>query len=255
VGKLALWGAAFMAAGYSMSCLTRLYDLTGPELAAMRERRLRQDAEKAGLANMIGRQQGVLNDLRRRFDDTPPADRKEIEAEVDRLEGTILVLEDQQRGYPDLELAESPVLPPWERLQGRSPRDLLAEPPFVAPPADDPRIDPPPWIEHRLRNYWMLGKRMPNLSFMTFATGFQFALFGLFVAACDMGGLRLGLFRTLGTNPLAAYFIHGMVGLALALLVPHDVPLGPCLAAFAIAFSITYFLVRLLEKRGIYWRL
>lgn len=96
---------------------------------------------------------------------------------------------------------------------------------------------------------------MPNLSFMTFATGFQFALFGLFVAACDIGGLRVGLFRTLGTNPLAAYFIHGMMALALALLVPHNVPLGYCLAGFAIAFAITYLLVRSLEKRGLYWRL
>jgi len=255
VRKLAVWGVAFMVAGYSMSCLTRLYDLSGAEVVAMRERHLRQDAEKAWLANVIERQQAVLDDRRRELDGTSPADRKEIEAEVDRLQGTILVLEDQQHAYPDLDLAESPVLPPWERLQGRSPRDLFAEPPFVAPPADDPRIDPPPCIEHRPRNYWMLGKRMPNLSFVTFATGFEFAIFGLFVAACDIGGLRLGLFRTLGTNPLAAYFIHGMAGLALALLVPHNVPLASCLAGFAIASSITYFLVRLLEKRGIYWRL
>jgi hypothetical protein len=255
VRKLALWGAAFMVAGYSMSCLTRLYDLSDAELAAIRERHLRQDAEKAWLANVIGRQQAVLNDRRQPRDGTSPADRKEIDVEADRLQGTISVLEDQQHAYPDLDLAESPVLPPWERIQGRSARDLLAEPPFVAPPADDPQINPPPHIEHRPRNYWMLGKRMPNLSFMTFATGFEFAIFALFVAACDIGGLRLGLFRTLGTNPLAAYFIHGMVGLALAMLVPHNVPLASCLAVFAIAFSITYLLVRLLEKRGIYWRL
>jgi hypothetical protein len=101
----------------------------------------------------------------------------------------------------------------------------------------------------------MLGKRMPNLSFMTFATGFQFVLFGLFMAACDIGGLRVGLFRTLGTNPLAAYFIHGMMGLALALLLPHNASLGYCLAGFAIAFGITYLLVRSLEKHGLYWRL
>jgi hypothetical protein len=255
VRKLVLWGAAFMAAGYAMSCLTRLYEFSGPELAVMRERRLRQDAEQVWLVNVIERQQAVLNDRRRQLDATTPADRKEIDFEIDRLQATISVLEDQRRTYPDLDLAESPVLPPWERLQGRSAAALLAEPPFVAPPADDPRIDPPPCIEHRPRNYWMLGKRMPNVSFMTFATGFDFAVFGLFIAACDIGGLRLGLFRTFGTNPLAAYFIHGAVGLTLALLMPHHVPLVFCLTSFAVAFSLTYLLVRLLEKRGIYWRL
>jgi hypothetical protein len=252
IARLTTWGLAFLAVGYSLSCLTRLYDLSGTELSAMRERRLRQDAEKAELDDAISRQRKDLEALNKPADHPDSGDER---AKTEQLAASLVVLEDLRRGYPDLSLAESPVLPPWERLKGRSLRNLLADPPFIAPPADDPRIDPPPCIEHRLRNYWMLGKRMPNLSFMTFATGFQFALFGLFVAACDLGGMQIGLFRTLGTNPLAAYFIHGMMALVLALLVPHDASLGLCLAGFAIAFAITYLLVRLLEKRGLYWRL
>ena len=94
----------------------------------------------------------------------------------------------------------------------------------------------------------MLGKRMPNLSFMIFATGFQFVLLVLFVWACDRAGWQLGVFRTLGTNPLAAYFIHGIMALALALALPHYAPLTWCVAGFAAAFLITYLLVRVLEN-------
>jgi predicted acyltransferase len=174
---------------------------------------------------------------------------------IEQIEGTIAVLRDQQDRYPNLDLAESPVLPPWERLKGRSLSELFVELPFVGPPKDDPRVDPPPHIEHRPRNDWMMGKRMPNLSFITFATGFAFALYGLFVVACDVGGLRVGLFTTFGTNALAAYFLHHVVEEAVHPLVPHDAPLLYCLAGLALFFLLTYVLVRYLEKRKIYLRL
>jgi hypothetical protein len=63
------------------------------------------------------------------------------------------------------------------------------------------------------------------------------------------------VFRTFGTNPLAAYFIHGGTGLVLAVVVPHDASLAVCLVGLAITFAITYLLVRSLERAGIYWRL
>ena len=253
ISKLAMWGFAFMAAGYSLSCLTRLYDLSASELAEMRQRHLRQEMDKATLSAAIGRQRASLESLKASVAQRP-ASAEEL-ATIERLEGTIVALEDRGREFADLSLAESPVMPPWERLRGRTIGDLVAEPPFVAPPTDDPRIDPSPCIEHRLRNYWMLGKRMPNLSFTTFATGFQFALFGLFVAACDVGGWQVGLFRTFGTNPLAAYLVHGGMALVLATVIPHNASIVFCLTGFAVTFAITYLLVRLLEKRGIYWRL
>ena len=248
--RLAVWGCGFLAVGYSLSCLTRLYELSGTELAEMRQRHVRQDAQRASLDEAIADQRTALKSL----EDSAPHDATRDE-KIEQIEAQILALEDERGQLPDLALAESPVLPPWERLRGRTLADLLPEPPFVAPPADDPRVDPPPHIEHRLRNYWMLGKRMPNLSFMIFATGFEFAVFALFVVACDVAGWQLGLFRTFGTNPLAAYFIHGAMALVLALTVPHDASLALCLAGFAVAFAVTYVLVRLLEKRGIYWRL
>jgi Heparan-alpha-glucosaminide N-acetyltransferase, catalytic len=251
VRKLTTLGIAFLAAGYALSCLTRLYDLSPPERDALRQRHIRQAAEKTRIDEAIAKNRAELKKLQTTAGTNSPADTVEAE----RLQGTILAWEELRRLFPDLSLATNPVLPAWDRWKGRPLGAFFAEPPFIAPPADDPRVDPPPWIEHRLRNYWMLGKRMPNLSFMIFATGFQFVLLGLFVSACDMAGWQLGLFRTLWTNPLAAYFIHGMMALVLALALPHDAPLTWCLAGFAAAFLITYLLVRELEKRGLYWRL
>jgi predicted acyltransferase len=252
IARFVLWGLAFMAIGYAMSCLTRLYDLKGAELSEMRERRQREQAERSALNEALKQQRLALNSLSESRGEQEKAFATRVE---EKIEATIIALEDRLRDTPDLSLAPSPVLPPWERLHGRSLNDLLAEPPFVEPPADDPVTDRTPAVEHRLRNYWMLGKRMPNLSFVTFATGFEFALLALFSVACDLGGLRLGLFRTFGTNPLATYFIHGGMALVLAVVVPRDAPLVICLIGFAVTFTITYSLVRYLEKAGLYWRL
>ena len=184
-------------------------------------------------------------------------------AKTEQIKGFISLLADQKRDYADLELAAGPVLPRWERCRGRPWSELLAEPPFVAPPRDTPGSNSgnssdspgPPGVEHRLRNYWMMGKRMPSLSYMTFATGFAFAALAIFVLACDAWGWRLGIFRTFGTNPLAAYFAHGFAGVVMFLTIPHGANLFVCLSAFACFFLFTYWLVRFLEKRGFYWRL
>jgi predicted acyltransferase len=246
--RLIVWGIAFMAVGYGMSCLTRLYELSGPELEARRIRYIQQQAEKAWLGVVKQAEQNRLGKLRR----SPAAG---SQPEADAIQAKIEVLDDQERAYPNLELAESPVLPPRDRLKGRTWQGLLAEPPFVSPPCDDPRADPPPSIEHRLRNYWMLSTRMPNLSFMTFASGFAFALYGLFVIACDVCGLAVGVFRTFGTNALAAYFLHHLIEEQVKPLVPRDAELWYCLCAFTLFFLLTYLCVRYLEKRKIYLRL
>jgi predicted acyltransferase len=245
--RLFVWGVAFMAVGFAMSCLTRLYELSGPELEARRVQILRQHAE-----------QNWLRTLGERL--SPRAGRGRRRSQVDaqstpETQAKLQVLEDQQQAYPNLDLAESPILPSWSRLKGRTWRDLLPEPPFVAPPRDNPEVDPQPNIEHRPRNYWMLGKRMPNLSFMTFASGFAFALYGLFVIACDLGGVSVGFFRTFGTNALVAYFLHHVIEEQVKKLVPDDSHLWYCLCGFALFFLLTYACVRYLEKQKIYVKL
>ena len=142
-------------------------------------------------------------------------------------------------------VAASPVLPPFESMRGRPLGSMLAEPPFVQPPRP----------EVRKENYWMMGKRAVGLTFMLFASGFAFALYGLFVVACDVGGATLGLFRTFGQNPLAAFVIHHLVEESILTLVPKDAPLWWCLVGLAVFFGITYLFVRHLERQNIYLRL
>ena len=141
------WGLGFMAVGYAMSCLTRAYDLTGNDLVEMQNRHIRQDAERSWLERLAQREQMRLPNPRKSSGrdkshealEVPSQSRGSIsEAEAERIRATISVLRDQQRRYGGLELADDPVLPPLERLKGRSLSGLLSEPPFVAPPPDNP---------------------------------------------------------------------------------------------------------------------
>jgi predicted acyltransferase len=137
--------------------------------------------------------------------------------------------------------AASPMYPPFEAIKGRPLGTLLAEPPMVPPPSE----------KRRPANYWRMDKRVVSVPFISFSTGVAFALYGLFVIACDLGSWRLGLFRTLGRNPLAAYVIHHAVENAVHQVVPTDAPLWWCGVGLAVFFVVTYVFVRFLEKRNI----
>jgi hypothetical protein len=142
-----------------------------------------------------------------------------------------------------VKLAESPFVPPLESTSGRDVIEFLAEPPFIPPPAG------------REWNYWMMSQRSGSVSYQVFAAGLSLAVFVLFHLACDRLGWRLGLFRTLGTNALAAYVLGGAVEAAVKQIVPRDAPLLIVAAGFTLFFSCAYLLVRLLEWRGLLLRL
>jgi len=145
----------------------------------------------------------------------------------------------------DPSFAAEPVWPPLENARGRPWQDLLGEMPMVPPP--------PP--EQRRINYWMMDKRMAAQPFMLFATGFGIAAYCVFILLSDIGGVSIPLFRTLGTNALAAYAIHHAIEIMVHQVVPGDAPFWPVAGGLAVFMLITWMMVRFLEKNKLFIRL
>ena len=171
--------------------------------------------------------------------------------------------------------AASPVLPPWSRPAAASWRDYLAELPLVPPPGSRAEatweaireggspyrrwlLDPPPAppreasFETRRWNYWMMSQRAGSVSYHLFGAGLSGLLFVVFYGLCDRLGLRVGVFRTLGSNALAAYVLHMWVQEAVTPFIPRDSPGWYLLAGFGVFFIVTYLVLRSLEKQGIF---
>jgi len=142
-------------------------------------------------------------------------------------------------------LAESPVFPGQAQWKGRILSSLVAEPPFVPPP--------PP--EQRRWNYWMMSQRAGTVSYLIFSAGISLLVFAVFHVFCDQWGWTLSVFRTLGTNALAGYIVHGMVDAAVSPFVPRDAPAWCMWSAFALYFGICWLFLRTLEKNNIFLRL
>jgi predicted acyltransferase len=100
-----------------------------------------------------------------------------------------------------------------------------------------------------------MSQRSGSLSYLTFGAGFALAVYGLFVLACDVGRWQLGFFRTLGTNALAGYIIHGLVNAAVKPFVPRDSPLWYVFAGCGVSIAICYLLLRGLEKQRLFLKL
>jgi predicted acyltransferase len=138
-----------------------------------------------------------------------------------------------------------PVIPTMARV--RSWDGTIVEPPFV----------PPPDHRHRHWNYWMMSQRGGTLSYPTFAAGFSLVIYALCLWLCDCLNLRLGIFRTLGTNSLAAYMLHDVSGWILDWQFPHldhTESAWVALAGFGFSVLFVYGICRLFERLGWYIR-
>jgi hypothetical protein len=144
---------------------------------------------------------------------------------------------------PDQKWAVDPVVPTAQRWSER--QWQLSEPPFVAPPP----------AELREENFWMMSQRAATISYHLFAAGLSLALFAGFRLACDYWNWQWGLFRTLGTNALAGYILHGMVGDAVEAFMPGDSPAWYVAAGFLVYFAICYVILRWLEMQRIFIKL
>jgi len=119
---------------------------------------------------------------------------------------------------------------------------------FAAPPFTPP-------ASGRVVDVWTMSQRAGSVSYMTFSAGFSLAVYAVFVLLSDRMGFQAGLFRTFGTNALAAYILHPMVSLAVSPYLPNDAPLWYATAGIAVYFWICYVLIRYLEKNGLFLKL
>lgn len=108
---------------------------------------------------------------------------------------------------------------------------------------------------NNVNNYWKMTKRFTSLPFVLFSSGFCLALYGGFVWMVDIKGIQVGLFRTLGTNALAAYILHYLVMFLVGLVFPNKGPAWIGYVEFGVFFAITYGILWYLEKRKLYLRL
>lgn len=100
-----------------------------------------------------------------------------------------------------------------------------------------------------------MSQRSGSLTYTLFGAGVSLAVLAVFVFACDVGRLRVGMFRTFGSNALISYVIHEVVFSSVKAFVPRDAPVWYVLLGCAVGMGLCYLFVRSLEKQKIYVKL
>jgi hypothetical protein len=139
-------------------------------------------------------------------------------------------------GLSCLNLITPPNTPTYSGLSS-----WLVAPPFVPP-------------THPV-NLWTMSQRAGSVSYLMFGAGLSLAAYALFVWACDVCHWQLGIWRTLGTNALASYVIHGVLGWGFGAAIARQSPPGTVLVGLLLYLAICYVCVWLLEKKGVHWRI
>jgi predicted acyltransferase len=117
----------------------------------------------------------------------------------------------------------------------------LVEPPFVPP-------------THPV-NLWTMSQQAGSVTYLTFGAGLSLVLYAGFVWACDVRRIQIGIWRTLGSNALAGYVIHGVACWGFGSLLLRRAPLETVLLALFAYSVFCYGCVRVLEWKRIYWRM
>ncbi|MAT15000.1 MAG: hypothetical protein CMJ46_06995 [Planctomyces sp.] len=229
--SLSIWGGCFVVIAYLLTCMSNFYDL--PIIIEQ------ENKEIIEANNFYSSPEEKEMPVERFLSTLDEGKRAEVEALLIEPAEESQVQSGNARGK-----AASPVVPPFSQLGSRPLSSLFAPLPFM-------KNDP-----YELQNYWLIWKRVVTLPFCLFSAGFAFLVLALFVVLCDMYGLRVGVFRTFGMNPLAAYAIHEVVlHSLLPASLPEDSDPWLIVCSLLLFLLIVWGMVRSLEKQNIYVRM
>ncbi len=120
----------------------------------------------------------------------------------------------------------------------------------------DGRLDPPPFHPPELPlTPWTMSQRSGSVSYQTFAAGFSLCGFAGFLVACDLWGIRLGLFGRFGRNALAIYLVSPLAEQALMPFLPKDAPAWYVVAGAVAFVGLIDLVAAHLERHGLFLKL
>ena len=100
-----------------------------------------------------------------------------------------------------------------------------------------------------------MSQRAGTVAYPTFAAGVSLLVYLLFYIACDMWGWQVPLFRTYGTNALAAYCLYMFTCRAVKYFIPGDTVWWYGWMMWVVAMFLIWVVIRNLEKNNIYVRM